>query len=129
MKTARMSAESLSIATLTAAVVLGLATAARPAVADTGSTDIYRNQFQQSFGPAAAPVSAAPSIQTTGSTDLWGNGFGKSFPGTGGSVAQSVYANGSTDLWGNGFRSSFGPATQQTSGLQSAGVSSSPTLR
>jgi hypothetical protein len=113
MKSALAIRNSLPMATLTAAVLLALATSARPAAAETASTDIYRNEFQQSFGaPVRSPASLQSVTQVSGSTDIWATDFRTAFGrSTGGSVSQASTINGSTDTWGNGFRASFeGPA-------------------
>jgi hypothetical protein len=57
----------LALGTETIAAAL-IALAGQVAAASTGSTDIYRNQFRESFG-----------AYSTGSTDLWGNAFRASF--------------------------------------------------
>src|SRR5580692_6667811 len=90
-----------------AAALIALAGQAAPA--STGSTDIYRNQFRESFG---APVLSKDSLVSAAClnefTDIWGDGFEDSF----GAIAQrprsqTAYGTGSTDVWSNAFRASF----------------------
>jgi hypothetical protein len=99
----------LAFGTATIAVVLATL-AGEAAAASTGSTDIYRNQFRQSFG---APLLSKdlPGFATylDASTDIWGNEFEESFGASEHRPrSQTAYSNGSTDVWGNGFRASFG---------------------
>jgi hypothetical protein len=99
----------LALTTLTIAAAL-TAIAGEAAAASTGSTDIYRNQFRQSFG---APVLSKdlPGFATylDASTDIWGNEFEESFGASEDRPrSQTASSAGSTDVWGNGFRASFG---------------------
>jgi hypothetical protein len=106
----------LALGTETIAAAL-IALASQVAAASTGSTDIYRNQFRESFG---APVLSNDSLGSAAcmneSTDIWGNRFGESFgvsqhrP-----KSQTAYSTGSTDVWGNAFRASFGDAPPSVS--------------
>jgi hypothetical protein len=117
MKSVLAIRNSFPKATLTAAVLLALAFSARPAAAETASTDIYRNEFQQSFGaPVRSPASLKSVTQVSGSTDLWATDFRTAFGrSAGGSVSRASTINGSTDTWGNGFHASFEDPAQPAS--------------
>jgi hypothetical protein len=101
----------LSATAARAAIALSFAALAGHAAAG-GSTDIWRNEFPQSFGALAAPSNAASlAAGWNGSTDLWANRFGESFGvSQPGATVQVACGTGSTDIWGNGFRQSFGGA-------------------
>jgi len=99
----------LALTALTIAAAL-TAIAGEATAASTGSTDIYLNQFRQSFG---APVLSRdlPGFATylQVSTDIWANEFEESFGASEDRTrSQTAYSTGSTDVWGNGFRASFG---------------------
>jgi hypothetical protein len=89
---------------LTTVVLAGTASAA-----GSGSTDLWANQFADSFGGGGeSGQSVRPVSDQIGSTDLWADGFRASFgPSERGVVAKTVSLSGSTDLWGNNFRDSF----------------------
>jgi len=93
------------------AIALGLLTVAGVAAAtNNGPTDIWSNQFRESFGaPTLSEAPARTAAYRNGSTDIWGNQFRQSFgPSQAGAPAQSACGTGSTDIWGNGFSRSFG---------------------
>jgi hypothetical protein len=95
------------------AIALGLLTVAGVAGAtNNGSTDIWSNQFRESFGaPALSEEPTRTAASRNGSTDIWGNQFRQSFGASqAGAPAQSACGTGSTDIWGNGFRPSIGGA-------------------
>jgi hypothetical protein len=93
-------------------VTLGLLVGAADAAlaADSGSTDIFRNEFASSFGNAMPDLDAsAQSRDTIGSTNIYVNQFERAF-GEAATVdhqASNTRWNGSTDLWGDGFHESF----------------------
>ena len=93
-------------------VTLGLLIGAADAAlaADSGSTDIYRNEFAASFGNGTPDLDpSAQSEATIGSTNIYINQFERAF-GEAATVdhqASNTRWNGSTDLWGDGFRESF----------------------
>jgi hypothetical protein len=98
----------LALTALTIATAL-TAIAGEAAAASTGSTDIYLNQFKQSFG-APVPSRNLPGFATylQASTDIWANEFEESFGASEDRPrSQTAYSTGSTDVWGNGFRASF----------------------
>jgi len=99
----------LALTALTIATAL-TAIADEAAAASTGSTDIYSNQFRQSFGgPVLSKDLPGFSAYLDASTDIWANEFEESFGASEGRPSsQTAYGTGSTDVWGNGFRASFG---------------------
>jgi hypothetical protein len=101
-------------------IALGLLVLAGGALAaNTGSTDIYRNQFQESFGVAIRSNDSTHFADyRNGSTDIYRNRFQESFGSSEpGGQAQTACGTGSTDIWGNGFRKSFGDTSSASSGL------------
>jgi hypothetical protein len=110
MKSINHTTKAVALSVAFAGLLTGMA--GNAAAADTGSTDIYRNEFRTAFGPATQ--AASPSTQSKvwiGSTDIYANQFPRSFgepaqdPVAGSHARASV---GSTDTWGsNGFQRSF----------------------
>lgn len=100
-----------TIAAARIGIALGLVALTGVAAAtNTGTTDIWRNQFRESFGAPASSAGLAPSAAySNGSTDIWRNEFRQSFGASDASVsARSACGTGSTDIWANDFSKSFG---------------------
>jgi len=98
--------------------------------AGSGSTDLWANQFADSFGSAGrSEQSVRLATDQIGSTDLWNNAFRASFGASEqGALAKTVSLTGSTDLWSNGFGDSFAlrsfsPAVESVGLRESAGLS------
>jgi hypothetical protein len=114
MKSISHAVKSAALAAATAALLAG---AAAPAAAsDTGSTDIYRDEFQTSFDFAAHSNAAQAREEAwIGSTDIYTTQFQRLFGDSHPSPREVSYARGntgSTDIWGsNGFQRSFGTAS------------------
>jgi hypothetical protein len=106
----------LALGTLTIAALL-IVLAGQAAAAGTGSTDIYRNQFRESFGASVlSKNSLGFADYLNESTDIWGNEFLESFGASEHRPSsQTAYTTGSTDLWGNGFHASFGDVSPSVS--------------
>jgi hypothetical protein len=104
-------------ATLSAATAALLAGATAPAKAsNTGSTDIYRDEFQTSFDFASQNNAPHASEKAwIGSTDIYAAQFQRLFGNSQLGPREVSYARGntgSTDIWGrNGFQRSFGTAS------------------
>jgi hypothetical protein len=109
---------TITVATRAAVALSLLFLGGTGAVAANGSTDIYANEFAQSFG--AQVDSKQPldfPVYSNGSTDAWGNRFQESFgPSEPGAETPAVCSTGSTDTWAaGGFRKSFGAAASPES--------------
>jgi hypothetical protein len=105
-----MKSFSRAITTHTLATAALLVLAATASAANLGSTDLWADQFRDSFGaPSASNQTVDAVAEQTGSTDIWSNPFRASFGAAGqqGARSHAVSLTGSTDLWANGFRQSF----------------------
>jgi hypothetical protein len=100
------------------AAIMGLVILTTGALATAnGSTDIYRNEFPHSFGPATILASRPVPGYRGGSTDIYGNQFSQSFgPASSGLAAtRLVCTGGSTDIYSNQFQKNL--ATEQATRL------------
>jgi len=102
--------EAISTTARTAIALGLLALTGVAAATNNGPTDIWSNQFRESFGaPTLSERPARTAAFRNGSTDIWGNQFRQSFGASQASAsAQLACGTGSTDIWGNGFSRSFG---------------------
>jgi hypothetical protein len=114
MKSITHAVKSAALSAATAALLAGATATA--AASETGSTDIYRDEFQTSFDLAGQSNTARAGEEAwIGSTDIYTTQFQRLFGDSQPSPREVSYARGnagSTDIWGsNGFQRSFGTAS------------------